>query len=306
MDLRELSLAKRHSRREIHITDAYTVIIREKNLMFGGLGCATWDGGVILARWIDKFSHLFRAKRALELGAGVGVSGIIAAKHTESLCVSDYLPDTVENSKYNFRVNLDEQVMKRVHFRMIDWHAFEGDTSSMKNHFCTKLSHNDAFIEQVWYRCETCFPCVSTGVCEPCYREFHEEHSPLSTPEYSKFRCDCNASHSIKTDFQQNSMEIIFGSELVYSTLSCEALAATVDFFLTDAGVFYQVLQAKREGVGLFCSIMHAKGYQCYVTSVPQAYHENTNTLNWALKGHENYLFYTWKRATSAFPIMHG
>ena len=47
---------------------------------------------VLTKRWIYDNSDLFVGKRVLELGAGCGLSGIIAAMFADVVVLSDYLP----------------------------------------------------------------------------------------------------------------------------------------------------------------------------------------------------------------------
>ena len=292
-------LAKKHTRRAIPVSDSKEVYVREINILHGGLGCATWDGGVILARWIEQHRSIFENANALELGCGVGISGIIAAEHTERIVISDYLPEVMENARYNFQVNLDHEKLSKVEFCMLDWHQFleAGEKPKTEEHFCTKISHDSTFVEQKWYSCETCFDDPVKGVCEPCFDAYHSNHVKDPKPNYSTFRCDCAHFHCArKPDLAPRTFDIIFGSELIYSPLSCDALTATVDYLLAENGVFYQILQVKREGVEMFCARMNAKGFKCSVSLVPAEFLTNTNTRSWQRKGYEDFFFFTWTR----------
>ena len=307
MNWKEFSLAKKHIRRTIPINEESSVVIREINVAHGGLGCATWDGGVILARWIKKNKHIWEQATALELGCGVGISGIVAASHARKLTVSDYLPDVMENARYNFQVNLHEEKFRSIEFCMLDWHQFIDNTKTpqTEEHFCTKLEHQRAFIEQQWFTCDKCFDDSSKGVCQPCFDAFHKAHAQNASSGFGTFRCDCTHFHcETKPDISPHSFDIIFGSELIYSPLSCEALASAVDYLLSPNGVFYQLLQEKREGVELFCSRMKDKGFKCYVSLFPSTYAESTNTRSWELKGQENFMLYAWVRIGRPVPTM--
>ena len=46
-------------------------------------GLKLWEAGIVLSRYIINHSSLFKNKRVLELGAGVGIAGITAKKWTE-------------------------------------------------------------------------------------------------------------------------------------------------------------------------------------------------------------------------------
>jgi len=45
-------------------------------------GLRLWEAGIILARYIVNNSNLFKGKRILELGGGVGIAGFAAKKWT--------------------------------------------------------------------------------------------------------------------------------------------------------------------------------------------------------------------------------
>lgn len=53
--------------------------VEEVDYSAGGLGSRVWDASVGLSVWLCRHDHLVRGKRVLELGSGVGLSGICAA-----------------------------------------------------------------------------------------------------------------------------------------------------------------------------------------------------------------------------------
>lgn len=82
-----------------------TIYIREVSLMYGGFGAAVWDAAIIFSRWINIHSDIFKGKIIHELGCGVGLPGIMAARYASSVCFSDYLPGVLENVQYNIDLN---------------------------------------------------------------------------------------------------------------------------------------------------------------------------------------------------------
>lgn len=46
-------------------------------------GLKLWEAGIILARYVVNNNQLFKNKRVLELGAGVGIAGMAVKKWTE-------------------------------------------------------------------------------------------------------------------------------------------------------------------------------------------------------------------------------
>lgn len=71
----------------------------------GDTGCAIWDAAVLLARYLDRHPSLVAGKHVVELGAGLGLCGIVCsllgAEHVH-LTDLDYILDTaISNAKQN-------------------------------------------------------------------------------------------------------------------------------------------------------------------------------------------------------------
>ena len=80
------------------------VMIGELEVFPHGLdGLKLWDAGIILSRYIIINCDLLKDKNVLELGAGVGISGICAKKWTQckSIVLTDYHPSVVDNIHKN-------------------------------------------------------------------------------------------------------------------------------------------------------------------------------------------------------------
>ena len=74
--------------------------IKELNFDEGGLGHKIWEAAIALAIRLAQRPSLIRGKRVLELGAGVGVSGLAAALVVDgetSLTLSDLDQETVDS-----------------------------------------------------------------------------------------------------------------------------------------------------------------------------------------------------------------
>eukprot|EP01027_Heterolobosea_sp_BB2_P006169 GEZU01009359.1.p1 GENE.GEZU01009359.1~~GEZU01009359.1.p1 ORF type:complete len:276 (+),score=61.78 GEZU01009359.1:193-1020(+) len=56
-------------------------------------------------RWIYDNASLFATKRVMELGSGVGLPGIIAARYSKEVYLTDYIEKLVENLEYNIKIN---------------------------------------------------------------------------------------------------------------------------------------------------------------------------------------------------------
>lgn len=102
----------KYKRREIgfgeYINKQWTggvMYIREQSIMRGGFGCALWDAAILLSRWIYSNNAIFTNKTVLELGSGVGLCGLMAARYSKSVYLTDYLDPILENLEYNKNVN---------------------------------------------------------------------------------------------------------------------------------------------------------------------------------------------------------
>lgn len=65
-----------------------------------------WEAGAALAEYIIHNPDIIRGRKVLELGAGVGLTGLVAAAFgAESMHLTDYTVPTLENLAYNVRSN---------------------------------------------------------------------------------------------------------------------------------------------------------------------------------------------------------
>jgi len=176
------------------------------------LGCALWDGGVVLTRWIYANRDLFRNQTVLELGAGCGLPGIMAAKFAKSVILTEYIEQLVNNIQYNITLNsednddyededdtegekVNKDLTKIAKAGFLDWFQIESenDANLTPQIRCATQEYGKKFIEQDWYRCLTCFNNgdSSLGVCTNCANSCHSGHA-IQFAEHSRFRCDCD------------------------------------------------------------------------------------------------------------------
>jgi len=65
-----------------------------------------WEAGACLAEFIFHNAHCIRGRRVIELGAGVGLTGLVAAANfAKSVHMTDYTNATLENLSYNVSIN---------------------------------------------------------------------------------------------------------------------------------------------------------------------------------------------------------
>lgn len=64
-----------------------------------------WDSGLYLARWILLNRESIRGKHIVELGSGLGLPGLIAAKFAATTLLTDYVQDIVSNLSASIKAN---------------------------------------------------------------------------------------------------------------------------------------------------------------------------------------------------------
>ena len=68
--------------------------------------CKVWEAGAALAEYIISNPEIIRGRAVVELGAGVGMTGLVAAAFgTKSVHMTDYTTSTLENLTYNITIN---------------------------------------------------------------------------------------------------------------------------------------------------------------------------------------------------------
>jgi predicted nicotinamide N-methyase len=68
-------------------------------------GCLIWDSSIALARHIAEQPQLVRGVRVLELGAGTGLAGLVAAACDARVCQTDHLGEALSLAAFNARQN---------------------------------------------------------------------------------------------------------------------------------------------------------------------------------------------------------
>ncbi|KAH7479231.1 hypothetical protein PRIC2_008772 [Phytophthora ramorum] len=68
-------------------------------------GYLLWGAAFVLARWIHKHRELFEGKSVIEVGSGLGLGGITAARFASRTTLTDYQSDTCTALEYNIQLN---------------------------------------------------------------------------------------------------------------------------------------------------------------------------------------------------------
>eukprot|EP01012_Entosiphon_sulcatum_P010591 TRINITY_DN16229_c0_g1_i1.p1 TRINITY_DN16229_c0_g1~~TRINITY_DN16229_c0_g1_i1.p1 ORF type:complete len:356 (-),score=62.49 TRINITY_DN16229_c0_g1_i1:390-1457(-) len=322
---------KYNSKERRHEMEIY---IRELTLAAGALGCAVWDGGVVLARWVFTNRALFAGKSVLELGSGCGLPGILAARYCDTIVLSDYIDKVLDNLQYNVELNsrapgdddnedsedeedrpppptIDAEGNRvrwdlRGHSKVafLDWDALDAkDAPAGGAALCTvDAARTRTYLEQPWYRCNTCYEDEPTkGCCKACTEHCHAGHS-TEYVETSRFVCDCGLSAACRSrpqpflGVQIDPVDIIIGSELTYNMLSVRTLPGVIERFLKPDGVFYEVLSDDRDGVSAFVEEITARGFTAERVPVGEELASNFNTRDWAHQKDETYSLWVFRR----------
>lgn len=84
-----------------------------------------WPSSIALAAHCLAMD--LRGRRVLELGCGLGLAGIAAAKAGATVVMTDYEPDALEFSRRNVLANLTSEQTGNVSFRLMDWRSWPTD-----------------------------------------------------------------------------------------------------------------------------------------------------------------------------------
>jgi len=76
-----------------------------------------WPSSLGLATFILRHPDYFRGKTILELGAGLGIAGLAAAKVGGQVLLTDYMPDPLEVAAFIWQLNFG----KPVQTQLLDW-----------------------------------------------------------------------------------------------------------------------------------------------------------------------------------------
>lgn len=100
------------------------VRVRELHVAQGGVGWRVSVGALVQAQWLATHAHVVRGRAVLELGAGLGVGGLVAAQlpGVSSVCLTDVLPELVANLEHNARLNPSAPGVD-VRARLLDFRA---------------------------------------------------------------------------------------------------------------------------------------------------------------------------------------
>ena len=87
-----------------------------------------WHSSIALSERLLEMNTSMEGKSVLDLGCGLGLTGIVAAQLGGSVTFTDIAEDALAFSRYNLMRNCDAPVVARCAFEMIDWRLDAGRT----------------------------------------------------------------------------------------------------------------------------------------------------------------------------------
>eukprot|EP01039_Chlorochromonas_danica_P001678 gene1678-1832_t len=101
------------------------ILIQEVSAAALGTGLVSWDGAVVLAKYLESHEEIIRGKHVLEVGAGTGIAGMAAALLGASSVILTDLPYALSNLQSNIARTIDNNSHlidhNHLNSKMLDW-----------------------------------------------------------------------------------------------------------------------------------------------------------------------------------------
>ena len=253
----------------------FEVYIRELTIIDGGIGCAIWDAAIILSRFLFKNKRITKNKRVLELGAGVGLPGIVTATNAAFVQLTDFIDPLIENLQYNININA----------KIIDEEENEEneENESNNNDNVNKNDENNNNDDDEMSRVNTVKWKRNIGKCCNCKFLDWEEIGSLKDVEFGSF-------------------DVVIGSELTYTgeIERIKNLVRVIDSYLAKDGIFIEILSTDRDGVDAFVEIITSPpyNYNIQIDEIDEEFISNAQNKKITKQKTETYKLYTCKRQT--------
>lgn len=94
--------------------------------VFNEVGLKLWEAGGLLAEYVIAHESEFHDRKVLELGAGVGFTGMVLACVCRSsrVVLTDYAPTVMQNLRYNVEINSNKFICP-VEVQTLDWETWQ-------------------------------------------------------------------------------------------------------------------------------------------------------------------------------------
>jgi hypothetical protein len=106
-----------------HVTDDVEVEVIESTFSKAGLGYRIFPSALILTEWLARYREAVTGRALLELGAGLGLPALAAAKlGARRMVISDYMPELLRTLDKASQLNCPAQVRERIlRVKFLDW-----------------------------------------------------------------------------------------------------------------------------------------------------------------------------------------
>nr|XP_022918147.1 protein-lysine N-methyltransferase EEF2KMT [Onthophagus taurus] len=117
-----------------YLFDEERIILMENSSIIseGTTGLCTWQASLILSEWSLENKDIFMNKRVLELGSGIGLTGIVITKYCspKKYIFTDCHDSVLKNLKENINLNLNSS-NKVNEVRKVSWETVNSDTKEI-------------------------------------------------------------------------------------------------------------------------------------------------------------------------------
>lgn len=138
-----------HAPLQLHTFRYDDISVRVQEGSLGdGVGAKVWVVAHIMCRRLSRDASLVRGRRVLEIGAGCGVCGIVAAQQgAAAVVLTDNVPAVLDNLRACIHLNgaADEKRWDdgAMHVRHLDWEESLHPGSAANANACTPSRHGD-------------------------------------------------------------------------------------------------------------------------------------------------------------------
>ncbi|GMF54281.1 unnamed protein product [Phytophthora fragariaefolia] len=118
--------AMHHVSYTVPTADSSVVVTCRVASVFNEVGLKLWEAGWLLAEYAIAHESDFRGRKVLELGAGVGFTGMVLACVCRSsrIVLTDYAPNVMQNLRYNVEINSSKFICP-VEVQTLDWETWQ-------------------------------------------------------------------------------------------------------------------------------------------------------------------------------------
>ncbi|TNJ30045.1 Methyltransferase [Giardia muris] len=249
-----------------------TIFVRELPVIAGWVGCGVWDAAIIMSRYLITHPEVLQGKRVLELGSGVGLTGLIASRFSDEVVLTDYSESILENLEYNIWLN----------------------AADLTNEHLDDIFPEDRDAQA---RFRTQGQAISRAA-KVAYLDWF--HPMLSEKPVESFESDTNRKlplngfrRRVPGGVALGRFPMIIGSELTYQLSGVEELAEVIDIFLEEGGVFFEILSIYRgPGPRRFMELMEENGWVVEAREPDLGLCDNIDSVQ-SRNRNERYLFWT-------------